>query len=174
LRRCFSELTDGLGPAQTLALAEQLVPRSFDAGEVLLAAGSQPDGIGFLVKGKVGVIVVGDAAPRAVCESGAMLWEVSTIDPTGATAGVVGTEVGELLVLPSERFHDFARHQVALASALMREVCATMARRTRSCSDQLEKLRGLDLAQLGQAPERRTGLVAALATLMGGFRGRPG
>jgi len=150
-----------------LALAEYLVPRSFGAGEILLAAESQPPGIAFLVKGKVGVIVVGGGAPRAVCEPGAMLWEVSTIDPMGATAGIVGVDAGELLVLQTARFHELGGSNVALASALMREVCATMAERTRHCSDQLEKLRGFD-----QAPERKTGLFAALATLVGGFRGR--
>lgn len=167
LTRCFSELTASLGQAQTLELAELLHPRSFGTGDILLAAGSQPDGIGFLVKGKLGVVVGGDSAPLAVCEAGAMLWEVSTIDPTGATASLVAAEAGQLLVLPTARLDELARSNVALASAVMREVCTTMAERTRHCSDQLDQLRGFD-----KAPERKTGLVAALATLVGGFRGR--
>jgi len=98
-------LTEGLTPDQIARVERRAEPRSYPAGEVLAAIGSVPTELLLITSGHASVSIQlgeGDVRRVATLTAGALLGEMSLVNPSPRVAGVVADTEVNGLALPAD------------------------------------------------------------------------
>jgi CRP-like cAMP-binding protein len=173
--RRFAALGSALAPAELDALMEALEVRDVLAGEALIAEETVTDALYLVWDGELNVSMKTppDGAEKEVAKvgAGALLGEVSLLDPGKATATVRTLEGCVALVLPRARLEAFWKREPRAASALLREVSRAMAVRIRAASARLAQLQAAapptSAAGTGATPEPGAALAAEVVGVHG-------
>jgi glutaminase len=117
-------LTRGLAADQLAALAEVLVPRSFEAGERIFAAGDPADAAFLLLAGEVTLELEIDGKPRrlSTLTPGHSFGEFAFADASARPVTARAETDGECLILPVEAFERLGAEVPALQAALLRNL----------------------------------------------------
>lgn len=146
------------------ALQRAATPRPLAAGETLLEANAPSHTLYFVCDGEL-AIATDDATELGRCGAGAIVGEVSTFDGGPASATVTAARTATVLGWDREALDALYRDHPHAATALMQELCATLAARIRASSDLFEQL------TTGQVAPPRTSWFAALKALFVSSRG---
>ena len=118
-------LFEGLGAGELQEVAEAMVPRAFDAHEIIVSQGSS--GLGFFLVKEGAADVVKDGAVVARLEAGGFFGETSLLADTPRTASVVAREPTECLVLLAWDFRELLAKRPDLSTKLLELVCRRTA-----------------------------------------------
>lgn len=107
-------------PSERASLAEAFEPRRYEAGEVLFAQGSEPQGLFLLASGQVDIVrSEGDSETRiASVGPGGCVGEVSLVLRRPTSATVIAVEPTVALLLDAEHFMGVVRRHPALFATL--------------------------------------------------------
>lgn len=119
-------LARGLDPDRLAALEEALVPRRFEAGERIFAAGDPADAGFLLLEGEVTLELQIDGSPRrlSTLTPGHSFGEFAFADASARPVGARAETDGECLLLTLEAFERLGESDPALQAALLRNLLA--------------------------------------------------
>lgn len=118
-------LFEGLDTGELEEVAAAMVPRDFDAHEIIVSQGSP--GLGFFLIKDGAADVVRDGAVVARLEAGGFFGETSLLADTPRTASVVACEPTECLVLLAWDFRELLAKKPDLSVKLLELVCRRTA-----------------------------------------------
>jgi CRP-like cAMP-binding protein len=137
----FAPLATHLSIDDVADLQRAMTERSIAPGEVVLREGTDSDTLHLVWDGELAVSIE-SGVELGRCGGGSIVGEVSLLDCGPASATVTATRPTTLLSLDRSGLETLHRDSPRAATALLRALCATLARRVRTSSDELERLVG--------------------------------
>jgi len=156
----FAPLAGHLSIDDVAGLQRASVERRLPIGEVVLREGATSDTLHLVWDGELAVSVDG-GTELGRCGPGSIVGEVSLLDCGPASATVTTTRETTLLSLSRAAFEALHQEDARAATALLRALCGTLAKRVRTSSDDLERLMGDE----GEKVPTRSSLFAVLRSL---------
>lgn len=137
----FPSLALGLEPDGLAALLQVLEYESLNAGETLIAEGTDSDALYLVWSGSLAVAVATAAGEQEVGRvgPGALLGEVSLMDP-GPASATVRSDLGcTALVLPRQRLEELWTGHPRVAAKFLQQIAREVAQRIRQNTIQLNR-----------------------------------
>lgn len=150
----FPQVVGGLTPSDVEALLQVLVLHTFEAGEALIVEQTTSNALYLVWDGELDVCM---ETPAGTCEvaqvgEGALLGEISLLDPGPATATVRTKEGCTVLYISRDRLEQLWDAHPRVATAFMRAISREVAKRIRSATAYLHTLRGDDAPRPAARP----------------------
>ena len=136
----FPSLSLGLQPDELDALLAALCPEELSAGETLIVERTDTASVWLVWDGQLTVAAGRDCIEIARVGRGAILGEVSLVDPGPASATVRCDSGATVLVLERERLEQLWAEQPAVAAKFLRHLSRQVAQRIRTTTVQLNQL----------------------------------
>lgn len=130
----FARVAGGLSDEDLGTLVRAFEVHQTVAGEALIAENTSTDALFLVWEGELDVAVAtptGDG-PVGRAGPGSFVGEVSLLDPGPATATVTSEQGGTALRLTRARFDHLCSSHPRIGSALLSEICRTLAARLRA------------------------------------------
>jgi CRP-like cAMP-binding protein len=129
----FPAITEHLSRRELEALAAALQPLTLAAGATLIEEGQSADTLYLVVDGtlRVTIDVAGKQRAVGVLEAGAIVGEVSLMDPGPASATVTGDGEVRLDALSHPALDELARREPHVGAAILRALCHVLSDRLR-------------------------------------------
>jgi CRP-like cAMP-binding protein len=165
--RMLPQLAKLAGHAELEAICSLMTVRELQAGEHLVEEGKAFDQVGLLWSGRLAVTLAHGSGTVEAGElgPGAILGEVSLLDPGPATATVTAAGPAAVLLLSRGALDRLRKEHPRAAAAMMHTLALVLCERVREATDRLESLRGHEPAL------KHTTLLSALASLFGQGKG---
>lgn len=157
----FPALAKEAGREGFAAIAEKWTSHALAAGEVLIQSGQSVDSVFLLVSGRLTVTLMTGSTALDVGSHGpgAILGEVSLLDPGPSSATVRASEPSEVSGISRAALGALETEHPRAASAILHTLSHTLVERVRQATDRLDELLG--------APAPREGLFDAARALLG-------
>lgn len=138
----FPSVTAHLSPREIEALAATLSPLELPAGTMLISEGHASDTLYFLARGEllVSIDVAGTPRPVGRLEPGALVGEVSLMDPGPASATVISDGDATVYALTHSALDGLARGEPHVAAAILKALCRVLADRIRAADDRTSSI----------------------------------
>ena len=138
----FPQVVEGLEADEIEALLAAFVLHTYEAGEALIAEGTTSDALLLVWDGELDVCMSTPEGLRDVAQvgEGALLGEISLLDPGPATATVRTKEGCTVLYIDREGLERLWGDYPRVASAFMRALAREVSGRVRSANDYLHTL----------------------------------
>lgn len=153
-----------LETGQLELVSDRLSARSYRGGDIILSENAHSETLCLLLRGTVTAWtdIGGSRTDLAEMLPSSIFGEVSLLQPGPVSANVSAQTDCELLVLERSALDDLRQADPRAASAIVRAICAVLARRIREASDHFDELLGIE----AEAP--RAGFFESLRLLFTG------